>query len=200
MSGFQSGSTLLVSLIILLVLTIVGISSVGNVTLNQKMATNYRDADVAFQAAEAALAEGESMAEALGAVLTEDDFGNSCGSGDCFTDVCSDGKCFNGTYTPASVCEIDEPTTLVYENPLTWSTSGRARDSQLSFPGLSESPKFIVEFLCYVVANPSAPAPPAPPPYPAVSWSYFFRITSYARGANDASRVMLQSTYKVDRT
>jgi type IV pilus assembly protein PilX len=55
----QRGAVLIVSLLILLVLTVVGISSSRTTTLEEKMAGNMRDKDVSFQAAEAAIREGE---------------------------------------------------------------------------------------------------------------------------------------------
>ena len=51
----QNGSVLLISLVILLVLTIVGVSAMRNTTLEEKMAGNMRDKGLSFQAAEATL-------------------------------------------------------------------------------------------------------------------------------------------------
>ena len=55
----QRGAVLIVALVILLVLTILGVSSVQNTTMEERMAGNYRDRFTAFQAAEAALRRGE---------------------------------------------------------------------------------------------------------------------------------------------
>jgi len=57
----QTGSALIVSLSILLVLTILGVSAMRTTSLEEKMAGNSRDAQVAFEAAEAALREGEKF-------------------------------------------------------------------------------------------------------------------------------------------
>jgi type IV pilus assembly protein PilX len=193
----QQGNTLIISLIILLVLTVVGISSIGNVTLSQKMATNYRDADVVFQAAEAALAEGERKAEELSASLQESYFAAGCASEDCFTALCNNGKCFNGTFEAADPCWLSEPATELARDEATWTTVGSALDSQLSFTGLTQKPQIIIEFLCYVQVDPTVTLAVPTPPYAAIDWNYFYRITSYARGVNGSSRAMLQSTYKV---
>ncbi|MFL0801628.1 MAG: pilus assembly protein [Agarilytica sp.] len=194
----QNGSTLLISLILLLLFTVIGMTSVGNVSLNQKMSANYRDSDLAFHAAEAALAEGEAYAEILSVDLMEDYLAVGCTGDDCFTAECVEGRCFNGSYSSGTVCDVDEPSPLVALNDDTWDVGGRARESEINFSGLEQAPKYIVEFMCYVQADPSAAAPPAPP-YAAADWSYFYRITSYAIGANGTSRIMLQSTYKVIR-
>jgi type IV pilus assembly protein PilX len=58
----QTGTVLAVSLIILLVLTIIGISSLSTSSLEEKISGNFRDREIAFQAAEAALAYAEEFA------------------------------------------------------------------------------------------------------------------------------------------
>lgn len=59
----QSGTVLAVSLIILLILTILGVSSLSTSSLEEKIAGNFRDREIAFQAAEAALAYAENFAK-----------------------------------------------------------------------------------------------------------------------------------------
>jgi len=56
----QSGAVLFVSLIMLLVLSVIGVTAMQTTTLEEKMAGNLRDQTLAFQAAEAALREGET--------------------------------------------------------------------------------------------------------------------------------------------
>ncbi len=55
----QSGVVLMVSLVMLLMLSIIGVSGSQVTTLEEKMAGNSLDQNIAFQAAEAALREGE---------------------------------------------------------------------------------------------------------------------------------------------
>lgn len=55
----QRGATLIVSLIFLVVLSIIGLAGMDVTSLEEKMAGNMRDRNVSFQAAEAALREGE---------------------------------------------------------------------------------------------------------------------------------------------
>lgn len=59
----QRGAVLIISLIILIVLTILGVTAMQSTTLEEKMAGNMRERDIAFQSAEAALREGESFLE-----------------------------------------------------------------------------------------------------------------------------------------
>lgn len=56
----QEGAVLLVCLVMLLVLTIIGVSSMSSSTLQERMAGGARDYNQAFQAAEAALRVGET--------------------------------------------------------------------------------------------------------------------------------------------
>lgn len=58
----QSGIVLIVSLFILVLLTIIGVSGMKVTSLEEKMAGNDRDENVAFQAAETALRVGEARA------------------------------------------------------------------------------------------------------------------------------------------
>lgn len=57
----QSGVVLMVSLIMLVLLSIIGLSSMQSTVLEEKMASNSRDQNIAFQAAEAALRSGEAL-------------------------------------------------------------------------------------------------------------------------------------------
>jgi type IV pilus assembly protein PilX len=59
----QRGMALLVSLVFLLLLTLIGISSMQNATLQEKMANSVTLRNQSFQAAEAALRIGESAVQ-----------------------------------------------------------------------------------------------------------------------------------------
>lgn len=59
----QRGMALLVSLVFLLLLTLIGISSMQNATLQEKMAGSVTLRNQSFQAAEAALRVGESAVQ-----------------------------------------------------------------------------------------------------------------------------------------
>lgn len=56
----QSGAVLIVGLIMLLLMTIVGLAAIRGSSLQELMASNLRDRNLAFQAAEAGLRAGES--------------------------------------------------------------------------------------------------------------------------------------------
>ena len=93
----QAGAVLIVSLVLLLVLTILGVSGVQNTTMEERMAGNYRDRFSAFQAAEAALRVGERAVGVYTTFIAMDfESGNSDGAYDAdkFTGTveCLDGR------------------------------------------------------------------------------------------------------------
>jgi type IV pilus assembly protein PilX len=59
-AGGQRGSALVVALVFLLLMTMLGISAMQGSNLQERMAGNLRDRNMAFQAAEAALRNGET--------------------------------------------------------------------------------------------------------------------------------------------
>jgi type IV pilus assembly protein PilX len=63
----QSGAVLVISLIMLLLLTIIGLDSMQTSILEEKMAYNMKDRSLAFQAAESALKEGENQVSSFNA-------------------------------------------------------------------------------------------------------------------------------------
>lgn len=74
-AGRQKGSVLLVSLIMLLLLTLVAVAGMQGTILQERMTGNLKDRNLAFQAAEAALRDGEAYIRANPAVI----YGNSNG-------------------------------------------------------------------------------------------------------------------------
>lgn len=61
----QQGVVLVITLIMLLLLTIIGVTSMRSSSLQENMARNFRENILAFQAAEAALKSGEQRSVAL---------------------------------------------------------------------------------------------------------------------------------------
>lgn len=64
-SSRQQGTTLIITMIFLLVLSIIGLAGMDVTGLEERMAGNMRDRNMAFQSAEAALLEGEEYLETL---------------------------------------------------------------------------------------------------------------------------------------
>jgi type IV pilus assembly protein PilX len=64
LNSAQHGAVLLISMVVLLILTIVGVSAMRNTVMEEKMVSNMRDKGLAFQAAEATLRVAEKYIEA----------------------------------------------------------------------------------------------------------------------------------------
>lgn len=62
---YQSGAALIFALIFLLLLSIIGVTAMQSSTLEERMAGNVRDTNLAFQAAELALRTGEQQMDAV---------------------------------------------------------------------------------------------------------------------------------------
>jgi len=71
----QRGVVLFVSLVMLMVMTLIGVTGMQNSSMEEKMVANMRDIDLSFQAAEAALREAETSLQV--AVLQEFDGSNT---------------------------------------------------------------------------------------------------------------------------
>lgn len=56
----QKGAVLIISLVLLIIMTLLGLSSMSNTVMEERMAGNQRNSDLAFQAAESALRGGET--------------------------------------------------------------------------------------------------------------------------------------------
>lgn len=129
----QDGAVLIVGLVMVLVLSILVGAGVRSTILQQKMATNLRDKELAFQSAESALKDGENYL----ASSTETDLAN----------IFDDTK---GLYT------FDKNRTLADESD--WSNLN-VRDSKRLFQ-VKEKPVHIIEELPHIEAPGNSLASP----------------------------------------
>ena len=196
---YAKGNVLIISLVLILVFTLIGITSIDDAAINQRISANFRDSNLSFQAAEAALAEGEIRAQSLAGRHDWNDFRSSCNGDDCYTATCNKGLCFNGSFPAANNCAPDPPTldSALWNVTTTWNTADVAFTATTNFPSLPVAPKYIIEFLCFVPADPENNPTPSTS-YPSVDWSFMYRITGYSLGEGGSSTVAVQSTFKVD--
>lgn len=89
----QKGAALIVSLVMLLLITLLGLASARTVSLEEKMAANSYDRNLALQAAEAALREGEAYAETNKPTPAYTDADANCPTSPSAIDNCSNGVC-----------------------------------------------------------------------------------------------------------
>ncbi len=116
----QRGATLIVTLIVLVLITLIGVSSLRSTTMEEKMAGNSRDRDKAFQAAEAVTRY-------------------------CLDKIANDTYTLT-KLTPRTVTEGKQH----WELPATWADNSKAdvlNTATWTSAGLAESPRCIVELL-----------------------------------------------------
>jgi type IV pilus assembly protein PilX len=163
----QAGVTLVVSLIFLLLLTILGVTAMSTNTLQEKMASNMRDKDVAFQATESALRAAEINMQQIGtAAGGKEPPADATGSGGIWltssTDVTNDGW---------------------------WSTNSLTTPDTVT--GVAQ-PRYLIEQLAFVADSPSVS-----PGYGTQAGVFYYRLTGRSYGITDLAQVMLQETYQV---
>ncbi len=166
----QGGVVLAVALIMLVIITLLGVSAMQVTSLEERMAGNARDRNLAFQAGEAALRDGERLLQQL--VLPGFD-----GS--------------NGLYpapTPG-----DPPVWLKNNGDLQdaafWDANGRAYGGTVS--GVAAQPSYIIEEIARYPAVGESIEAGLPVPDLA-----YYRVTARAFGGTNTAVVILQSTYR----
>lgn len=185
----QRGAVMVIALLLLLVLTVLGVAGMSSTSLEEKMAGNSRDREIAFQAAEAALREGENyVASTTFANLPTDPYNPIAGND--FTATCTGGFA-NGLCTPAAAGSTD-----VWRDSAVWSTATRHRTATSTLGGITyikAQPSYIIEYIGPQVKAPETAVTCAANPSPCPQ---MFRITSNAVGGTSNARVMLQSVFK----
>lgn len=199
--GRQTGTALIVSLIILAVVTLLGVSNMKTSNSELRMAGSMRDRGVAFEAAEAALIIVEKqLADNPPDRLSL--LSNCTGNG-CFNAACLGGLCFNGDYELSYSeyeCLVDKPGAANERQDFwrdaaldVWNTASRHRTVQID--SLRYDVKYITEFLCYVARDENTPFSEVENENN--NGAPLFRITAMAQGNGGRASVALQSTYKV---
>lgn len=164
----QQGAVLVVALVLLLVLTVLGVTGMRSAFLEERMTGNAQDLQVAFEAGEAALRDGEAVLR--GAVLPE------------FNDD-------NGLYQPA------DPTVAPLWETVDWTDDDAVRlyAGLDDAPGnLSRADaRYFIEELPPVTSPGETVAADV-----AVDEAGFYRVTTRATGAAGTATIMLQTTYR----
>jgi type IV pilus assembly protein PilX len=163
-----------------------GIATVDTSGLEMRMASNSRDHQFAFEAAEHALSFLEDQISLTG--FSNQSLANqSCGSV-CFESSCSGGYCFNGSQPLEwNNCRLNAMVTEPYESELLWRDQSGFHQS-LALDRINV--KYIVEFRCYTSLDDAVPMS-------ATNFTQVYRITVFASGPAGRGRAMLRSTLKL---
>lgn len=181
----QRGVVLVIALIMLVAMTTIGVSSISTSSLEERMAGNFDDRNVAFQAAEAALREGERYVATNKPDPSK--FNNQC-------NVIA-GLCNNSDNA------VDQ--TVYWDEPTVWSTSSRHRTyTSDTFAKVSQPAKYIIEHMGYTCPKGDEKCfedvGPPPRPNAASGDPAIYRVTAIGYGKSKNTKVMLQSTYLLD--
>ena len=162
----QCGSVLAIALIFLLLMTLIGVTAMRTTTLQERMAGNMRDRNLAFQAAEVALREGERF---LSDTVVVGPFTNS-----------------GGLYQPAGDGQV---------NPwlaIDWLVDGNSLATNAGLSDVARQPRYIVEEMAAgSTENPAGLEADA-----TLTETRVYRITAVGWGGNINSQVMLQTRFR----
>ena len=167
----NTGVALFISLVMLLMLTIIGVSSVQTTTLEVRMARNEHDALLAFQAAESALRDAEGALDLLTSAVG-------------FTDTGT-----NGQWTIADIGDPDR-----WELAGLW-TGALSIDADTNVTGVAAQPRFIIEHVASVIREENAYQIDDPYAASGADRIEMFRVTARGVGGSPNAVVLLQSTY-----
>ena len=203
----QRGAALIVSLIILGVMTLIGVSSMQRSGLELKMVSSAHDRSVAFEAVETALTAIELDLSTNPPPLMN--HYSDCSGGGCFNSECTSGLCFSGEFYPSqerAQCYISDPETTVQNDFWSdkkldvWNSNGK--HSTVNVEGLKTPVKYIIEFLCFT--NVGAEMGTGFSTQGATAsrsenenYKPLYRITAMASGNASRATVVLQSTYRI---
>ena len=169
----QKGAVLVTGVIILVVITMLVISAMRSATLEERMAGNSRNRQLALQAAEAVLRDAEDSLFSATAPFTTDFDQNS------FTSAGANGyftKPAAGTYRWKAAGNWGNGTSRTFVTP--------AVGSVVTLANIPNQPRYIVELMGYDGGQAQKICP-----------KVLFRVTARGDG-NDSSVVYLQNTYR----
>jgi type IV pilus assembly protein PilX len=182
----QSGMSLFPALMFLLVLSVIGMSAMNSTLMQEKMVSNTKDLNLAFQAAEAGLRDAEF------------DIAKNIDTSTVFTSTCVNGLC-----TPPSTWPT--PLSSDISKVIDWSDSSKTRrygtyTASPTLPTVATQPQYVIERLSPPPGLPGAPGSSVGLGCGSScvhSGGFAYRLTAMGTGARAETRVVLQSTYIV---
>jgi type IV pilus assembly protein PilX len=174
--SIQRGMVLVTSLVILMILTMLGLSSVQGTSIQELISRNQRDGNLAFNAAETAIVDAEATLAGLSATgwkaIVDGNF--SIGGSPRVYNAMLLGSFFENTAEPAS--------------------SGFGNNVQVSLSDVSVQPIFFIEYLGMVTTDEDRLNIDNIGQNPTTNIQ-MFRITAQGRGGTRAAVAIVQSNY-----
>jgi type IV pilus assembly protein PilX len=179
----ESGMSLFPALMFLLVLSVLGVSALNSTLMQEKMVSNTKDLNIAFQAAEAGLRDAEF------------DVGKNIDAATAFTSSCVSGLC-----TPPSTWP--SPSSADISKVVDWSNTGVTRTygaytSAPALPTVASQPQYVIEKLSSLPVGPGGSVGVGCGTGCVHSGGAAYRLTVLATGVRPETHVVLQSTYIV---
>jgi len=169
----QTGASLIVSLMLLIVLTLLGLSGMQSTIMQERMSSNVRDKGMAFQAAESAIRGGEDWVKSADTNTLRDPDGTTCSS------------------PPCDIITLNEYASMTAETFGWWQTNARAFifPSSTSNSTPAADPHFIVEFHSRVDQGYSLD------PGDTTLRPHLYRITAMGVGSTTTAEAMIETLY-----
>lgn len=174
----QAGAALMVSLIILLIMTMIGLAAMRTSSMAEKMAANTIDNEIAFQATEIALRGAESW---IAGLTTEPEQNNNGSNGIWIADAMDP--------------QTGNAESWWHEQDADWwAANGIAFPTAIAFETNAgqttiTNPRYIIEYQQFVTDDLVVGTGGGPS-----TGRVYYRITARGTGGSDQSRIMLQST------
>ncbi|MES1999424.1 MAG: PilX N-terminal domain-containing pilus assembly protein [Pseudomonadota bacterium] len=172
----QSGIALITGLIFLVVLTLLGVTAMRATSLEERMAGNMRDRNLAMESASACLRDAEADIKNSGRIDGLTATGVIGVSGPNSSAACKNGFCYNGTAGFAS--PVWQTFSLTASPSVEYGTYTAAGD----IGGVDADPRYLIE--------------PFKKFLPGGNLAYFYRVTCRAVGANPSTQVTLQEIFR----
>lgn len=160
----QGGATLAITLMLLLVITLLGISTIQVTSMQEKMTANLQDKELSFRAAESALSAGETWLLNLT-------------SEPAITTTCASWPCVQTRY--ANLNLLNQSLSWWQSNSATYNTT---------LDNVASAPRYFIEFLQFVPDSPAIGAGPT------TSGVNYYQVTARGTGATDDAVSILQIT------
>lgn len=203
----ERGATLVVALIVLLLMSVIGLSAYRGSWLNERMVSNQSDLERAFEGSEAALRDSEWVLTNKSATLLTYTTGCATGCGpnshvktallssmastdtpaSCVSasDLTAEDLDSSATAATAAICPATSPLTT------TAPTTPDGATVEDSSTYLRQSPRYIIENAGTIVEPCTAPCNPSEPS----SEKKVRRVTAASSGGSGGAIVLLESTY-----